>query len=107
MQACAGSFNIAIMSCDCLSATTALICLCNTIPAVMAAFEHTIESSVQGFHVHKAIWTPTVKEQLKTRQKHNNAENEFAVAVYEDDPNPGETVGHVPKEMSRIFWHFL
>ena len=55
-----------VLLCDCLSVTAALICLCNTIPAVMAAFEHTIESSVRGFHVYKAIWTPTVNEQLKT-----------------------------------------
>ena len=56
--------------------TAALISLCNTIPAVMAAFEHTIESSVRGFHVYK---TPTVNEQMKTRQEHDNAEDEFAV----------------------------
>ena len=48
-----------------------------------------------------------MNEQLKTRQEHDNAEDEFAVALYEDDPNPGETVGHVPKEMSRIFWQLF
>ena len=35
-----------------------------------------------------------MNEQLKTRQEHDNAEDEFAVALYEDDPNPEETVGH-------------
>lgn len=44
---------------------------------VMAAFEFVIESSVRGFHVYKAIWTPTVNEQLKTKQEHDNAEDWF------------------------------
>ena len=71
-----------------------------------AAFEHVIESAIRGFHVYKTIWTPTVHEQLNTRQEHDNPEDQFAVAVIRD-PSPGQTVGHVPKEMSRIFWHFL
>ena len=62
-----------------------------------------IESCVRGFHVYKDTWTPTVNEQLKARQEPENAEDRFAVAVYKDDANPEETVGHVPKEMSRIF----
>ena len=70
----------------------------------MAAFEHIIDSSVRGFHV---IWTPTVTEHLKPRQEPANAEDRFAVAVYKDDPIPGQIVGHVPKERNRICWYFL
>ena len=64
----------------------------------MAAFEHIIESCVRGFHVYKNIRTPTVNKQLKTRQEQEKPKDRFAVAVYKDDPNPVETVGHVPKE---------
>ena len=73
----------------------------------MAAVEHIIDSSVRGFYVYKNIWTPTVTEQLKTRQEPANAEDRFAVAVYKDDPIPGQIVGHVPKERNRICWYFL
>jgi len=32
----------------------------------MAVFEHSIESSVRGFHIYKTIWEPFLHEQLET-----------------------------------------
>ena len=64
----------------------------------MAAFEHTLESSVRGHHVYKEVWTPILNECLQTRQDLGNAEDEFAVRVIKNDPaslNPELTVGHV------------
>ena len=76
----------------------------------MAAFEHTLESSVRGHHVYKDVWTPILHEWLQTRQELGNAEDEYAVGVIKSDPsslNSELTVGHVPRELSRIFWYFI
>lgn len=77
-----------------------------------AAFEHTIESCVRGFHVYKDVWTPTLHERLQTRQDLGNTKDQYAVAVCKSDgstaaPTSPRTVGHVPREFSRLFWYFL
>ena len=46
----------------------------------MAAFEHSIESAIRGFHVYKEVWSPFMHEQLRTRQELGNPEDQYAVA---------------------------
>ena len=72
-----------------------------------AAFEHTLESCVRGFHVYKAVWTPTLHECLQARQDLGNPQDHYAVAVCRADATGSRIVGHVPREFSRLFWYFL
>ena len=77
---------------------------------IMAAFEHRPESAVRGFHIYKDIWTPTLHQCLQTMQDAGNTEDPHAVAVVKHDASsPGSqvTVGHVPREFSRLSWYFL
>ncbi len=60
-------------------------------------------SCVRGFHVYKDVWNPQIGEQLLTKQENGNPEDSFAVGVIKDDT----VIGHVPRELSRIFWHFI
>ena len=52
----------------------------------------------------KSIWTPFVGEQLQICREGGNVHDRYAVSVKKDD---GTLVGHVPREISRIFWYFL
>ena len=61
------------------------------------------ESVVRGHHVFKRIWTPVVGEVLIVAREASNTEDRFAVAVTKDDM----VVGHVPREFSKLCWHFL
>ena len=61
------------------------------------------ESVVRGHHVFKRIWTPVVGEVLTVAREAGNTEDRFAVAVTKDDM----VVGHVPREFSKLCWHFL
>ena len=38
-------------------------------------------SVIRGFHVYKAIWTPTIGEELSTDREHGNPADQYAVAV--------------------------
>ena len=46
---------------------------------------------------HKDQWTPSIGEELQTTRELTNAYDSFAVAVTKE----GDTVGHVPREISR------
>ena len=70
-----------------------------------AAFEHTFNSCVRGFHVYEAVWTPTLHECLQTRQELGNPQDRYAVAVFKADTTASRIVGHVPREFSRLFWY--
>ena len=52
----------------------------------------------------KSIWTPFVGEQLQISREEGITHDSHAVSVKKDN---GTVVGHVPREMSHIFWHFL
>ena len=62
-----------------------------------------IESVVRGHHVYKAVWAPLLGEQLETERELDNEHDRFAVAVIK----AGQTVGHMPIEISKISWYFL
>ena len=62
-----------------------------------------IESTVRGHHVYKAAWSPYIGEELPVQREVSNIHDYFAVAVLKN----GNTVGHVPREISRVCWYFL
>ena len=59
-----------------------------------------LESAVRGFHVYRASWTPVLGEELTVEREPGNSENLFAVIL----KRSGETVGHVPRDISKICW---
>ena len=62
------------------------------------------ESVIRGHHIFKEIWTPHTGEILLVRKEAGNVHDRRAVALLKAD---GTVVGHVPREMSRTFWHYL
>ena len=50
-----------------------------------------------------AAWSPYIGEELPVQREVNNIHDDFAVAVLKN----GNTVGHVPREISRVCWYFL
>ena len=62
-----------------------------------------IESTVRGHHVYKAAWYPYIGEELPVQREVNNIHDDFAVAILKN----GNTVGHVPREISRVCRYFL
>ena len=61
------------------------------------------ESVVRGHHIYKEVWTPRTGEELLVEKEPGNSQDRHAVALVKD----GITVGHVPRELSSTFWHFL
>ena len=61
------------------------------------------ESVIRGHHVYKRIWTPTIAEILSVNTDPTNRHDRFAIAVLK----AGAIVGHVPREVNRIFHCFL
>ena len=49
------------------------------------------------------MWSPYIGEELPVQREVNNIHDDFAVAVLKN----GNTVGHVPREISRVCWYFL
>ena len=63
-----------------------------------------LESTVRGFHVYHVAWTPVLGEELTVvERKPGNSEDPFVVTL----KRGGETVGHVPREISKICWLFI
>ena len=60
-----------------------------------------LESDVRGFHVYRAAWIPVLGEELTAEREPGNSEDLFALK------RGGETVGHVPREISEICWLFI
>ena len=71
--------------------------------ASSAYFGVSFGSVVRRFHVYKAIWTPVLNAEHSTQQEHGNTEDQYAVAIINNDV----VVGHVPKELSQTFWFFI
>ena len=49
------------------------------------------------------VWTPFIGEELTVQQDNDNEHDDYAVGFLKD----GVVVGHMPKEFSRIAWHFI
>ena len=60
-------------------------------------------SAVRGYHVYPDVWKPLIGGKLVAKRELNNPIGKHAVKVV-----PGnETVGHLPREFSRIASYFL
>lgn len=61
-------------------------------------------AAVRGYHYYRRFWKPVEGEKLKCMYEANNAFDRFAIKVVKIN---GETVGHLPREISRITKFFL
>ena len=61
------------------------------------------DSVIRGHHVYKRVWEPFIGETLQVSREEDNIHDRWAVSVVLN----GNIVGHVPREISRPFWHFL
>ena len=61
-------------------------------------------SVIRGHHIYKQIWTPNIGEVIRVDKEPGNVHDKHAVALLTPD---GVVIGHVPRELSSIFWHFL
>ena len=55
-------------------------------------------SPVRGYHVYWDIWEPSIGEKLVAKREFNDPMDKHAVKVLKGN----ETVGHLPREISRI-----
>ena len=65
--------------------------------------KNTCDTAVQGYHVYKVVWKPAIGEKLLVDQEYDNEVDKFAGEVVKNN----ETVGHFPREYSRILWYFI
>ena len=66
-------------------------------------FSFNLEGVIRGHHVYKTIWTPSIGETLSVVVEEGNEHDSYAVAVKKNS----DIVGHVPRELSQIFYFFL
>ena len=66
--------------------------------------EFVLPSCVRGYHVYGEDWIAVLGEELNCYREIGNVVDRYAVAVTKDS---GETVGHLPKKISRICSLFL
>ena len=56
-------------------------------------------AAVRGYHFFKRVWTPKESERLNCQFEENNPFDQFAIKTV---TGSGLTVGHLPKEISRV-----
>ena len=66
--------------------------------------KHTFTAAVRGYHYYRRFWQPKENEKLICLHEPGNAFDRFAIKTVSEN---GETVGHLPKEISRITNYFL
>ena len=66
--------------------------------------QHTFTAAVRGFHFYRRYWQPQEKEKLLCLYESGNAFDRFAIKTVKEN---GETVGHLPREISRVTKYFL
>ena len=69
--------------------------------AVESSCSWSTSSVVRGYHVYKNVWTPSIGERLQLRRQDHKRLRPSCRERREG------IVGHVPREMSRTFWHFI
>ena len=62
------------------------------------------DSCIRGYHVYNEIWTAVLGEVLLTQRELHNVTDRYAVAVKK---HSGETVGHLPRKISRLCSMFI
>lgn len=65
---------------------------------------HTFTAAVRGFHYYRRFWKPKENEKLDCMHEPGNVFDRFAIKTMDER---GETVGHLPKEISRVTKYFL
>ena len=65
--------------------------------------EHTHQSVIRGHHIYKDVWSPYTGESLTLQREDGNTHDRHAVCLLKDN----RVVGHVPRDLSRVFWYFL
>ena len=55
---------------------------------------------MRGYHVYKSQWRPDLGDRVETKLEEFNKHDRYAVAVVVD----GATVGHIPREISKILF---
>ena len=63
----------------------------------------TFKSAIRGLIMFTKTWTPSVDDKLSVEREFKNQFDRFAVKIILD----GETVGHLPREFSKIAWYFI
>ena len=63
-----------------------------------------LESFVRGYHAYMDIWNPAIGEELQLKREPENTRDGCVVAVVKPDSC---VVGHVPRLLSPIIFHFL
>lgn len=61
-------------------------------------------AAVRGFHYYQRFWRPKENEELDCIHEPDNVFDRFAIKTVNKD---GDTVGHLPKELSRVTKYFL
>lgn len=64
----------------------------------------TVESVIRGHHVYKEVWDPRRGDKFCLKIEQFNRHDRYAVAIVVDE---NTTVGHVPREISKVFYYFL
>ena len=67
----------------------------------MAGSELTAWPAVQGYHIYKDYWVPTVGEEFLCYQERANEHDRHTVAVYRDGDS-NDILGHLSREFSRV-----
>jgi len=60
-------------------------------------------SAVRGCHIYQDAWKTLIREKLVAKREFDNPMDKHAVKVVLCN----KTVGHLPREFSRIGWYFL
>ncbi len=73
--------------------------------ATSSEISFTFACGLRGYHVYQTVWTPTLNESLPTIHESDNDKDCYAIAARKRLPGSAlleSTVGHLPKEISRI-----
>lgn len=62
---------------------------------------------LRGFHEYRISWIPEKDEVLAVQHEDGNQYDQYAVAAYKRDMSHNKTVGHLPKEISRLVTFLL
>ena len=65
---------------------------------------YSFTAAVRGFHYYRKYWKPQENEKLHCTFEENNPYDRFAIKTVTAD---GKTVGHLPREISRVTKFFL
>ena len=70
---------------------------------LMSLVSFSVESMVRGHHIYKDRWCPHINEELDCQLEQHNYHDPFAVSVMKCSV----IVGHVPRQISAIYYVFL